>query len=134
MCHPDCRLSAPWGRCAGDLAVEDGHVEWSWRELVVGSVNRQVKTLSVELPGIEPFQEIALTCGNAGFEYAKRRELTCGYAEPVDGINRVAPQRDCRCVASQRDLRRRAERTQFRLPPAPASHPETITSARLSKM
>jgi hypothetical protein len=31
---------------------------------------------SVELPGIEPATEIALTGGNAEFEYEKRRETT----------------------------------------------------------
>jgi hypothetical protein len=44
----------------------------------------------VELPGIEPVAEIALTCGYAESEvrkYAKRRETTCGYAADVDGIN-----------------------------------------------
>ena len=32
--------------------------------------------LSVELPGIEPATENDLTCGNACFDYAKRRENT----------------------------------------------------------
>jgi len=32
--------------------------------------------LSVELPGIEPAALIAVTCNNAEFEYAKRREST----------------------------------------------------------
>ena len=31
---------------------------------------------SVELPGIEATTKITLTCGNAEFEYAKRREST----------------------------------------------------------
>jgi hypothetical protein len=31
---------------------------------------------SVELPGIEPVAKIALTWGNAGFRYARRREST----------------------------------------------------------
>ena len=30
----------------------------------------------VELPGIEPVTKIALSCGNAELEYAKRREST----------------------------------------------------------
>jgi len=30
----------------------------------------------VELPGIEPATEIDLTCGNAGFQFVKRRENT----------------------------------------------------------
>ena len=30
--------------------------------------------ITVELPGIEPASEIALTCGNAGLDDAKRRE------------------------------------------------------------
>lgn len=30
----------------------------------------------VELPGIEPAPEIAMTCVNAQLEYAKRREST----------------------------------------------------------
>jgi hypothetical protein len=30
----------------------------------------------VELPGIEPATEIALTCGNTEFDDAKRREST----------------------------------------------------------
>jgi hypothetical protein len=30
----------------------------------------------VELPGIEPGPEIALSCEDTGFEYAKRREMT----------------------------------------------------------
>ena len=34
---------------------------------------------SVELPGIEPGPEIALTCGNAESEYQKRRESTRKY-------------------------------------------------------
>jgi hypothetical protein len=70
----------------------------------------------VELPGIEPATEIALTCESARFQYAKRREnkacrksgspgatcsvsaafsvhdakvreTTCGYAKGVDGVN-----------------------------------------------
>ena len=44
----------------------------------------------MELPGIEPDTKIALTSGNAGSEYAKRRESTqktCGYAKGVDCIN-----------------------------------------------
>src|SRR6478609_4618274 len=46
----------------------------------------------VELPGIEPATEIALSCGNAEFDDAKQRkqrEMTCGYAKGVDGINTV---------------------------------------------
>ena len=43
----------------------------------------------VELPGIEPAPEIAMTCGNAEHDYARRREITCGNAARVDGINRV---------------------------------------------
>jgi len=35
--------------------------------------------LPVELPGIEPASKIALTCGNAVTEYAKRRESTGKY-------------------------------------------------------
>ena len=31
---------------------------------------------SVELPGIEPGSKIDLSCGNAGFDDAKRRETT----------------------------------------------------------
>ncbi len=30
----------------------------------------------VELPGIEPATEMALTCGNAEFQYARQRETT----------------------------------------------------------
>jgi hypothetical protein len=42
----------------------------------------------VELLGIEPPSEIALTCGNTGRENdAKVRETTCGYAKGVDGTN-----------------------------------------------
>ena len=41
----------------------------------------------VELPGIEPAPEIVLSCENTRFADAKRREMTCGYAECVDGIN-----------------------------------------------
>jgi hypothetical protein len=29
-----------------------------------------------ELPGIEPAPKMGLTCGNVGFDYAKRRETT----------------------------------------------------------
>lgn len=42
---------------------------------------------SVELPGIEPSSEISLNWGNSGIDDAKRRDMTCGYAEAVDGIN-----------------------------------------------
>jgi hypothetical protein len=41
----------------------------------------------VELPGIEPATEMALTCGNVGNDYAKQREMTWGYAKGVDGVN-----------------------------------------------
>jgi len=41
----------------------------------------------VELPGIETALDMAMSCGNVEFNYAKRREKTCGYAESVDGIN-----------------------------------------------
>jgi len=47
----------------------------------------------VELPGVEPSAEIALTWRNAVTYDAKRRETTkarettCGYATGVDGIN-----------------------------------------------
>jgi hypothetical protein len=44
----------------------------------------------VELPGIEPGPKIRLNSGNADLPTrndAKRREMTCGYAEGVDGIN-----------------------------------------------
>jgi hypothetical protein len=41
----------------------------------------------VELPGIEPATEIALTWVDVEFDYAKRRETTCGYAKGVDGVN-----------------------------------------------
>lgn len=37
--------------------------------------------LVVELPGIEPDPINGMTCGNTGFDYAKRRETTCGYTE-----------------------------------------------------
>src|SRR5271166_3727643 len=43
---------------------------------------------SVELPGIEPATKNGVTCGNAEFDYAKRRETTCGYTGGVDGVNR----------------------------------------------
>jgi hypothetical protein len=43
--------------------------------------------LKVELLGIEPAAKTSLNCGNAEFYYAKRREMTCGYADSVDGIN-----------------------------------------------
>ena len=35
-----------------------------------------LRPFSVELPGIEPSAEIALTCGNAESDDAKRREST----------------------------------------------------------
>jgi hypothetical protein len=41
----------------------------------------------VELPGIEPGAKIALSWENAESDYANRREMTCGYAKSVDGIN-----------------------------------------------
>ena len=44
----------------------------------------------VELPGIEPDTQIALTYGNAEIatrDYAKRHQTTCGYAKGVDAIN-----------------------------------------------
>ncbi len=46
---------------------------------------------SVELPGIEPATEIPLTWTNTESKYAKRREMTCGYASGVDGINSTVP-------------------------------------------
>lgn len=55
----------------------------------------------VELPGIEPAAEMVLTCGNAEFEYAKRRETTCGYAKGVDGVNNPNPSI---CRADDRNL------------------------------
>jgi hypothetical protein len=44
----------------------------------------------VELPGIEPDTQIAVTCGNTEIGYAGLRETTqttCGYAKAVDAIN-----------------------------------------------
>jgi hypothetical protein len=44
----------------------------------------------VELPGIEPAAKGFVTCGNAELTTrndAKRREMTCRYAERVDAIN-----------------------------------------------
>ena len=45
----------------------------------------------VELPGFEPAAENAVTCGDAGSDYAKARETTCGYARGVDGVNKPPP-------------------------------------------
>jgi hypothetical protein len=56
-CHPDRGFSA----LLGDLALQDGHVASSWLELVVGQRQPPSKTSFVELPGIEPAPEIALT-------------------------------------------------------------------------
>jgi hypothetical protein len=58
----------------------------SWPELVA-----QASIFSVELPGIEPVPKNSLTCGNTGFDDSKRRRVTCGYAEGVDGINTPRP-------------------------------------------
>ena len=41
----------------------------------------------LELPGIEPATKIALICTNDEFDNAKVREMNCGNAEGVDGIN-----------------------------------------------
>jgi len=41
----------------------------------------------VELPGIEPDAEIALSWEGLRFKYAKRRETACGYATVVDGVS-----------------------------------------------
>jgi hypothetical protein len=46
---------------------------------------------SVELPGIEPGPKGCVTWGNTGFDDAKRRDATWGYAEGVDGINTRTP-------------------------------------------
>jgi hypothetical protein len=43
----------------GDLALQDGHVAWSWLELVVGSVNRQVKPRLWSCRESNPLQKIA---------------------------------------------------------------------------
>ena len=41
----------------------------------------------MELPGIEPATETALTWVNVEFDYAKLRETTWGYAKGVDAVN-----------------------------------------------
>ena len=51
--------------------------------------------LSVELPGIEPATKIALNCGNSRIDYPKRREMACGYANSVDGINTPTDPIEC---------------------------------------
>ncbi|MGO9041571.1 MAG: hypothetical protein ACLQIK_08000 [Mycobacterium sp.] len=43
----------------------------NWPELVA-----LTSIFCVELPGIEPSAEIAVSCDNTGFDYAKRRETT----------------------------------------------------------
>lgn len=47
----------------------------------------------VELPGIEPSAEIALTWGNSRIDDAKARNTTCGYATGVDDINNITATR-----------------------------------------
>jgi hypothetical protein len=64
----------------------DTHVDEkeNWPELAA-----LTSIFSVELPGIEPAREIALSCGNIGFgsrNDAKRRG-GLSYAKGVDGIN-----------------------------------------------
>jgi hypothetical protein len=46
------------------------------RRIFGAVLNIRLCLFSVELPGIELTPEIALTCGNAGFRYAKRHEST----------------------------------------------------------
>jgi hypothetical protein len=46
----------------------------------------------VELRGLETLSTNGVTCGNAAFQYAKRREMTrttCGYTERVYAVNTV---------------------------------------------
>ena len=45
------------------------------------------RSFFVDLPGIEPDTQIALTYGNAEIGYAKRHQTTCGYAKGVDAIS-----------------------------------------------
>ena len=50
----------------------------------------QQRFASMELPGIEPAPKMTLTCGmlkSTTRTDAKVREMTCGYAKGVDGIN-----------------------------------------------
>jgi len=58
---------------------------------VFGTFSLLTSTFSVELPGIEPGSKIDLSWDNSGIDDAKRREMTCGYAEGVDGINIARP-------------------------------------------
>jgi hypothetical protein len=73
---------------------DDGTVAELQEPLLLGGytakqcpVRVQNDSLPLELPGIEPALEMVVNCGNVEFNYAKRRQMTCGYAESVDGIN-----------------------------------------------
>jgi hypothetical protein len=53
---------------------------------------------------------MVLTCGNAEFDYAKRRETTsiaCGYANGVDGINTSSTPGPCFTLPSSCPYQRR---------------------------
>jgi hypothetical protein len=52
----------------------------------------------VQLPGIEPVAEMALTCGNVETANAKVRETTWGYAKGVDDVNARSDASDKSCV------------------------------------
>ena len=52
----------------------------------------------MELPGIEPAVEIALTCGDAYLRYAKVRETTRN-ANGVDGVNSSADRHELPLLA-----------------------------------
>ena len=60
----------------------------------------------VELPGIEPAPEIAVTLKLATRNDVKRRETTCGYARGVDDINMPRTPSGTVSVSHVMDIRR----------------------------
>jgi hypothetical protein len=83
----------------------------------------------VELPGIEPGPKIRLNSGNADLPTrndAKRREMTCGYAEGVDGINTARP--FTRTATAQQDT---AAESALRLWQASASARNAFSSRKV---